>query len=335
MELEDDAWEDWKKTKVAPDANAQILDGLDTGKTYMFRMAAENAAGRSKWTTFGPVVCAEAMEDPRINLPRPLTRLVKIRCGEKLHFQCPFVGRPKPVVTWTKVDSLPEEGVNTLPEGVEEKPLGEHVTVRESVGMAVIHIRNTDRSDTGCYKMRLAVGDKEAVAIIRVAIVEPPSKPRALKIIETIGTSVQLAWEAPKDDGNTEIFAYTVEKRDKRSGADGQWFIVYEKIRHCKCSIDDLIMGNEFQFRVKAQNEVGLSEGIATKDFAKIEKETLTYVKPEYRSRDVSQPPSFTLPLNNRKLTVGYTGTISCSVRGHPKPKIRWFKNKSRKIQIG
>ena len=70
------------------------------------------------------------------------------------------------------------------------------------------------------------------------------------------------------------------------------------------------------------------------KDFAKIEKETLTYVKPEYKSRDVSQPPSFTLPLNNRKLTVGYTGTISCSVRGHPKPKIRWFKNKSMRILI-
>ena len=138
-----------------------------------------------------------------------------------------------------------------------------------------------------------------------------------------------MEWEAPKDDGNSEIFAYSVEKRDKRSGPDGQWFIVYEKIRHCKCSIDDLIVGNEFQFRVRAQNEVGISEGIATKEFAKIEKETLTYTKPEYKSRDISQPPSFTLPLNNRKLTVGYTGTISCSVRGHPKPKIRWFKNKS------
>jgi len=100
------------------------------------------------------------------------------------------------------------------------------------------------------------------------------------------------------------------------------------KIRHTKCSIDDLIVGNDFQFRVTAFNECGLGEGTFTKDFATIEKEILVYTKPVYPEKDNRDAPQFTMGLNNRKLTLGYSGTLTCSVRGHPKPKIRWFKNK-------
>ena len=86
MDCEDDEWHDWSRTKVKPDLNSQVLTGLETGKTYMFRMAAENAAGRSKWTTMGPVICAEQVEDPRIMLPRVLSRLVKVNLEVKYRY---------------------------------------------------------------------------------------------------------------------------------------------------------------------------------------------------------------------------------------------------------
>jgi len=71
---------------------------------------------------------------------------------------------------------------------------------------------------------------KVAKAYIKLAMVQEPTKPRNVKIVEIIGTSVQLAWDAPKDDGNTEIIGYAIEKRDKRSGADGYWYIVHERV---------------------------------------------------------------------------------------------------------
>ena len=43
-------------------------------------------------------------------------------------------------------------------------------------------------------------------------------------------------------------------------------------------------------------------------DFAVIEKETITYEKPVYQEHNYNTKPQFTMPLNNRKLTVGYTG---------------------------
>ena len=78
MEMEEDEWHDWRR-KINPNQSAETFDGLETGKTYMFRIAAKNAAGNSKWTTVGPICCAEAVEDPRILMPRVLCRLVKVR----------------------------------------------------------------------------------------------------------------------------------------------------------------------------------------------------------------------------------------------------------------
>ena len=81
-------------------------------------------------------------------------------------------------------------------------------------------------------------------------------------------------------------------------------------------------------FRIKAINEVGLSEGAATKEFANIPKEITTYVKPVYPEMNFDLKPEFTTALNNRKIMVGYTGVITCALKGAPRPKLRWFRNK-------
>lgn len=39
-----------------------------------------------------------------------------------------------------------------------------------------------------------------------------------------------------------------------------EWFTVYEHNRQPRCTVSDLIMGNEYYFRVYSENVVGLSE---------------------------------------------------------------------------
>ena len=39
--------------------------------------------------------------------------------------------------------------------------------------------------------------------------------------------------------------------------------------------------------------------------------------------------PEFTQLLNNRRIVENYNGTLSCALKCHPRPKIRWFKNKA------
>ena len=273
-----------------------------------------------------------------------MQKKIKITLGEKIHLNIPFQGSPAPKVSWKKFVAAPLPPMpepEPVAEGEKPKPvvapeplpdieeeLPEYATVRNTADSSVVFIRNSERVDTGKYEISVQVEDLVATAVIDVAVVDIPSKPRKATIVEVIGTSVQLQWEAPKDNGNCDISGYAVEKRDKRSGTDGEWYIVYDKVRHCQCNVDDLILGNDYQFRIRAINEVGHSDGVATKEFATIPKETITYVKPVYPEMNFDAKPEFTMGLNNRKIMVGYTGTITCSLKGAPRPKLRWYRNK-------
>ena len=49
---------------------------------------------------------------------------------------------------------------------------------------------------------------------------------------------------------------------------------MYDKLRHKQCQVSDLVLGNNYFFRVKAFNEVGLGQANGTKDSANIPKES-------------------------------------------------------------
>lgn len=47
---------------------------------------------------------------------------------------------------------------------------------------------------------------------------ELPGPPASVKIVDTWGFNVALEWTAPKDNGNTDITGYTIQKADKKTG---------------------------------------------------------------------------------------------------------------------
>lgn len=138
-----------------------------------------------------------------------------------------------------------------------------------------------------------------------------------------------------------------------------EWFTVYDQYRRTHCVASDLIMGNEYVFRVFANNLVGSSqEPCGTKDSAYIQKTggqrshrtsipssggsrlTLTqtvrllgtvYKPPTHKQHDLSEAPKFTRPLVNRSVIAGYNATLSCSVRGIPKVSVVWTFSSQRK----
>jgi len=52
------------------------------------------------------------------------------------------------------------------------------------------------------------------------------------------------------------------------------------------------------------------------------------YKKPDYPALDFRMKPEFTQVLKSRRIVENYNGTLSCSLKSNPRPKIRWFKNK-------
>ncbi|XP_077645987.1 myosin-binding protein C, fast-type [Lonchura striata] len=298
-------------------ANTELVErcgltvrGLPTGEKLLFRVVGVNIAGRSPPATMAqPVTIREIVERPKIRLPRHLRQTYVRKVGEQVNLVIPFQGKPRPQVTWTK----------------EGGPLGEDVHVRTSDRDTVFFIRAAARGHSGRYGLSVRIEGMEDTAEMRLRVVERPGPPRKVQVKEVWGFNALVEWEPPEDDGNAEITGYTIMKADKRTM---EWFTVYEHNRPLRCTASELVMGNEYLFKVFSENLCGLSEkpGLSS-NTALIPKAELRLKPPQYQEHDFRSAPQFLTPLVDRSAVAGYSTALNCAVRGHPKPKVVWLKN--------
>ncbi|XP_028431139.1 myosin binding protein Hb isoform X1 [Perca flavescens] len=312
IEVCKDGTEDWKAVNEDLQKSCRyVIKNQTTGDRLKIRVVAVNAGGRSPPVALPePVLVKEVANRPKVRLPRFLRQRYVAQVGEKINLSIPFTGKPKPVVSWTK-DGQPLDT--------------KRVNIRSTDRDSILFIRTAEREDSGVYEMCVKVEDFEDKASLILQIVELPGPPASVKIVDTWGFNVALEWTAPKDNGNTEITGYTIQKADKKTG---DWFTVLDHYHRLNATISDLIMGNVYKFRVFAENKVGVSESATVaKEEATILKTAIDYKPPEYKERDFTEAPKFTTSLNDRATTVGYSTKLLCSVRGFPKPKVIWMKN--------
>ncbi|XP_042254226.1 myosin binding protein Cb isoform X1 [Thunnus maccoyii] len=289
-----------------------VVRNLPVGEKINFRVVAVNIAGRSPPATMAqPVTIREIVEYPKIRLPRDLRTRYTKKVGEKINLTIPFQGKPRPVATWYK-DGQP----------IDPKL----VHVRNSNVDSILFIRSAERAHSGKYELVVQIENMEDRATIEIRIVEKPGPPLHVKVTDVWGFNAALEWDPPKDDGNCEVTGYTIQKADLKTK---EWYTVYEHNRRTHCTASDLIMGNEYNFRVYSENLCGLSdEPCFSKNTATIEKTGLEYKPTPFKEKDMNCSPKFTKPLVDRSVVAGYSTAISCAVRGYPKPKITWMKNK-------
>ncbi|XP_008327852.1 myosin binding protein Ca isoform X1 [Cynoglossus semilaevis] len=291
--------------------NQYRVKDLPVGEKMLFRVTAVNIAGRSPPAmTSQAVTMREIVENPKIRLPRQLRTKVIRMVGEKVNLVIPFQGKPRPIVTWFK------DGV-----ALDDKTVG----TRTSEVDTILFIRSSERRHSGIYTLCVQIENMSDSADIHIQVVEKPGPPINVRVTDVWGFNAALEWKPPSDDGNCEIIGYTIQKADKKTT---EWFTVYEHNRRPSCTVSDLVMGNEYSFRVYSENICGLSEepGLS-KNTAIINKTGLTFNPPPYKEQDMSRSPKFTTPLMDRSVIAGYSAAISCAVRAHPKPKIIWMKN--------
>ncbi|XP_006896827.1 PREDICTED: myosin-binding protein C, cardiac-type [Elephantulus edwardii] len=290
---------------------SMLVKDLPTGARLLFRVRAHNVAGSGPPViTKEPVTVQEILQRPRLRLPRHLRQTIQRKVGEPVNLLIPFQGKPRPQVTWTK----------------EGQPLaGEEVSIRNSPTDTILFIRAARRIHSGTYEVSVRIENMEDKATLVLQIIDKPSPPQDIRVMEAWGFNVALEWKPPQDDGNTEIWGYTVQKADKKTM---EWFTVLEHYRRTQCVVSELIIGNGYYFRVFSHNLVGPSDTAATtKEPIFIPRPGITYQPPSYKALDFSEAPSFTRPLVNRSVIAGYNAVLCCAVRGSPKPKISWFKN--------
>ncbi|XP_028306010.1 myosin-binding protein C, slow-type isoform X9 [Gouania willdenowi] len=305
--------DDWISSNTdVTEKTRYTITGLTPGSKILVRVKAINAAGASNSRTLQhSVLVKEVIEPPKIRVPRHLKQTYTRRVGEAVNLVVPFMGKPRPKVNWLK-------------EGKPVEP--SHVSIRNTECDSIIFIRKAERSHSGKYEMMVQVENHKDTAIIDIQIVDLPGPPQCVNIEDVWGENVALVWTPPKDNGNAPIIGYTIQKADKKTM---EWYTCIEHYHRTCITITELVVGNEYFFRVFSENMCGLSEtATPTKKSALIVKEGKQLKIPEYNDLDLKEAPKFTQPLINTFAIAGYNATLNCSVRANPKPKVIWMKNK-------
>uniref|UniRef100_A0A3Q3JDM8 Myosin-binding protein C, slow-type n=1 Tax=Monopterus albus TaxID=43700 RepID=A0A3Q3JDM8_MONAL len=288
------------------------ITGLSPGCKILVRVKAVNAAGASAPRSLQhAILVKEVIEPPRIRVPRHLKQTYTLRVGEAVNLVVPFMGKPRPKITWLK----------------DGKPIDpSHVNIRNSDCDSIIFIRKAERSHSGKYEMAVQVENLVDTAVIDIQIIDLPRPPLCVTIEDVWGENVALVWSPPRDSGNAPITGYTIQKADKKTM---EWYTCIDHYHRNSIAITELVVGNEYFFRVFAENMCGLSEtATQTKKSALIVKKGMQMKIPDYSEHDFQEAPLFTQPLIDTFAVAGYNTTLNCSVRANPKAKVFWMKNK-------
>jgi len=218
---------------------------LQEGKKYEFRVAASNKAATGKPAkTEKAIEAKEADSAPKISGsgfggggPKEIT----IRAGETLLLPIAFTGSPVPEVLWTHNGS-PLSADDRTKTGIK------HQEVSLTTQPAQI-------SDSGLYSCTLSNNLGSDKIAFKVTVLDRPGKPEGpLEASEIKQDGCKLTWKPPKEDGNSPITNYVVEKMDPKKGV---WEKVTSFCRMPSYEVLGLEEGKPYQFRVMAENNEG------------------------------------------------------------------------------
>ena len=86
-----------------------------------------------------------------------------------------------------------------------------------------------------------------------------PLPPGAPNVVDWSERHMDIEWSVPLDDGGAPITAYHIEAKSKNEDDDWQLWETIDTNR-TKASVQKLLKGREYQFRVIAMNKAGKSD---------------------------------------------------------------------------
>lgn len=95
---------------------------------------------------------------------------------------------------------------------------------------------------------------------IQVKVLDKPGPPIGpVQISGMTADKCIISWSPPKSDGGAPITNYIVDKRETSHLA---WVLVNSAVEGTTCKIGKLLEGNEYIFRIRAENKFGVGDSL-------------------------------------------------------------------------
>uniref|UniRef100_A0A3Q0SLL0 Titin n=1 Tax=Amphilophus citrinellus TaxID=61819 RepID=A0A3Q0SLL0_AMPCI len=167
--------------------------------------------------------CMVSWENPEDNGGTEITQYI-IEC------QATVMGKPQPDIKWTKDESA------------EEMKKGPRLQIESGADFSKLLLTGARRTDSGKYIVTASNNAGTCSAHAKVVVLDRPGPIRDLKV------------SVPEDDGGCDIYNYIIEKCETKRGV---WSVHSNAVITNKAKITRLIEGNEYMFRVRAENKMG------------------------------------------------------------------------------
>jgi len=226
--------------KYQDDVAVCVMDKAELSDAGWYRCEAVNKLGRVE-TQCTLTVNAK----PKLDYEDRLKDVVSAKAGASVILPVNVSGFPTPKVTW-------------FHNGEEVSASSPGVKIENGEDFSTLTVKPATGEHSGKYSVRAEnkVGEDEAefTALVK----DKPSPPLKLRVKEVSKNYVVVAWDIPENDGGSPITGYMVEKKDinktsfmnaGRVGADT-----------LELKVTKLVEGNEYYFRVCAENSIGESD---------------------------------------------------------------------------
>ncbi|XP_011602461.2 myosin light chain kinase, smooth muscle [Takifugu rubripes] len=196
--------------------------------------------------------------------PQQLT----LKAGRAARVTCSFSSSPPVVSCWIR--------------NKEQIIDGPEVWVETTDLSSTLVIAEVTTEHRGRYTVVARDRRSSAQHTLTLSVIETPQPPASCPVISSVSTtSLALSWSGPCYDGGTAILGYVVEIKNPGVAESADWRKLTDECTSTSYVVSALQAHQEYCFRVRAYNEVGISQPgpvspvvrMEQKDFDKPQKE--------------------------------------------------------------
>ncbi|XP_041860861.1 myosin light chain kinase, smooth muscle isoform X2 [Melanotaenia boesemani] len=201
---------------------------------------------------------ANSGKAPVLRLENPPQHL-EVKVGHTAKLTCCFSGSPPVASCWIRNKEQILDGPELWTENTDQS--------------STLVIAEANPQDTGCYTLVVKDRKNSAQHTVTLSVIDRPEPPASCPVISLISeSSLVLSWSGPCYDGGSAILGYVVEVKKEGPAEPGDW---RELTTHCKSTSYRVRSGlqpqQEYCFRVRAFNSVGISEPSPVSPVVKME----------------------------------------------------------------